>query len=89
MRPVVSQVGPGDLSEMIQMASCQGQGFLVTLVTAFTGAAALGEEGMPVLGEELWKVLVKRVLESFQNDPVCFRLQEVLLSIHFQQLYLL
>ena len=35
------------------------------------------------------KVLVKRVLESFQNDPVCFRLQEVLLSIHFQQLYLL
>ena len=30
-----------------------------------------------------------RVLESFQNDPVCFRLQEVLLSIHFQQLYLL
>ena len=49
----------------------------------------LGEEGMPVLWEELWKVLVKRVLESFQNDPVCFRLQEVLLSIHFQQLYLL
>ena len=35
------------------------------------------------------EVLVKRVLESFQNDPVCFRLQEVLLSIHFQQLYLL
>ena len=49
----------------------------------FTKTAALGEEGM------LWKVLVKRVLESFQNDPVCFRLQEVLLSIHFQQLYLL
>ena len=45
--------GSGDLSGMIQMASCQGQGFLVTLVTAFTGAAALGEEGMPVLGEEL------------------------------------
>ena len=53
VRPVVSQVGPGDLGGMIQMASCQGQGFLVTLVTAFTGAAALGEEGMPVLGEEL------------------------------------
>ena len=44
VRPVESQVGPGDL-----MASCQGQGFLVTVVTAFTGAAALGEEGMPVL----------------------------------------
>ena len=26
-----------------------GTGFLVTVVTAFTGAAALGEEGMPVL----------------------------------------
>ena len=39
MRPVESQVGPGGLSGMIQM----------TLVTAFTGAAALGEEGMPVL----------------------------------------
>ena len=31
----------------------------------------------------------QEVLESFQNNPVCFRLQEVLLSIHFQQLYLL
>ena len=31
-------------------------------------------------------MLVKRVLESFQNDPVYFRLQEVLLSIHFQPL---
>ena len=30
-----------------------GQGLLVRLVTAFTGAAALGEEGMPVLEEEL------------------------------------
>ena len=36
---------PEDLSGMIRMASCQGQGFLVT---AFT-AAVLGEEGMPVL----------------------------------------
>ena len=41
--------GSGDLSGMIRRASCQGQGFLVTLVTAFTGAAALGEEGTPVL----------------------------------------
>ena len=49
VRPVESQVGPGDPSGMIRMASCQGQGFLVTVVTAFTGAAALGEEGMPVL----------------------------------------
>ena len=37
-------MGPGDPSGMIRMASCQGQGFLVTVVTAFTGAAALGEE---------------------------------------------
>ena len=29
--------------------SCQGQGFLLTVVTAFTGAVALGEEGVPVL----------------------------------------
>ena len=29
------------------------------------------------------------VVPGFQNDPVYFRLQEVLLSIHFQQLYLL
>ena len=48
-KTVESQVGPGDPSGMIRMASCQGQGFLVTVVTAFTGAAALGEEGMPVL----------------------------------------
>ena len=45
-----SQVGPEDLGGMIQMASGQEQGFLVTLVTE---VAALGEEGMPVLGEEL------------------------------------
>ena len=36
-------------SGMIRMASCQGQGFLVTLVTVCIGAAALGEEGMLVL----------------------------------------
>ena len=41
--------GSGDLSGMIRMASCQGQGFLVTLVTVCIGAAALGEEGMLVL----------------------------------------
>ena len=50
MRPVESQVGPGDPSGMIRMASCQGGIPGDTgLVTAFTGAAALGEEGMPVL----------------------------------------
>ena len=37
---------------MIRMASCQGQGFLVTVVTAFTGAAALGEEGMREVSSE-------------------------------------
>ena len=44
-----AQSGPGDLSGMIRMASCQGQGFLVTLVTVCIGAAALGEEGMLAL----------------------------------------
>ena len=44
-------MGPGDLSGMIQMASCQGQGFLVTLVTVCIGAAALGErDASPVTG---------------------------------------
>ena len=59
MRPVVSQVGPGDLGGMIQMASCQGQGFLVTLVTAFTGAslrrrrdASPGRETVESVGQE-------------------------------------
>ena len=58
MRPVESQVIPGDPSGMIRMASCQGQDSLVTVVTAFTGASpvrgtveSVGQEGVGVVPE--------------------------------------
>ena len=74
MRPVESQVGPGDLSGMIQMASCQ------------TGIPGDGGDSLYRSSSSLRR---RRDASPVRGTVVCFRLQEVLLSIHFQQLYLL
>ena len=89
------QVCPGTCFGTILMASCQGQGFLVRVVTVSTGVVLLGEEGMLALWAELLKVwhrrvplVDRRVPVLVQNVQVCFLLQEVLLSIRFPQFQL-